>query len=242
LCATRRRLAVDVVIPAFNERDSLPLVLSAIPGERVREIVVVDNASSDGTGEAAAASGCTVVREPRRGYGRACLAGLEHLGRKPSPPDIVVFLDADYSDHAEELPDLVAPIEEQGADLVIGSRVRGRREPGALLPQARIGNFIATRLIRGLYGVRVTDLGPFRAVRWDALKRLDMQDRDFGWTVEMQVKAAKLDLRVVEVPVSYRRRVGRSKITGTVRGTVLAGWKILFTIFRHTLSSSRGGS
>lgn len=240
--APARRFAVDVVIPALNERDSLPLVLSAIPRERVREIVVVDNASSDGTGEAAAACGCTVIREPRRGYGRACLAGLGHLGSKPSPPEIVVFIDADYSDHPDELPEVVRPIEESEADLVIGSRVLGRREPGALLPQARIGNFIATRLIRGLYGMHVTDLGPFRAVRWDALKRLDMRDRDFGWTVEMQVKAAKLGLRVVEVPVSYRRRIGRSKITGTVGGTVRAGWKILFTIFRHTLSPSREGS
>ena len=224
---------VDVVIPAFNERDSLPLVLAEIPSDAVREVVVVDNASDDGTADAALAAGAVVVREPRRGYGSACLAGLEYLGRKSSPPGIVVFLDADYSDHPDELPSVVAPIVEGRADLVIGSRVLGKRERGALLPQARIGNFVAARLMRWLYHVPVTDLGPFRAVRWDALQEIGMRDRDFGWTAEMQVKAAKKGLRVIEVPVSYRRRVGRSKITGTVNGTLRAAWKILYTILRH---------
>jgi len=238
----RRRGLVDVVIPALNERDSLPRVLSDLPRDRVREIVVVDNASSDGTGYAATACGASVVLEERRGYGSACLAGLAHLGRKAAPPEIVVFLDADYSDHADELPLLLAPIEEGRAELVIGSRVLGRREPGALLPQARVGNFVATRLIRWLYGVRFTDLGPFRAIRWEALRKLEMRDRDFGWTAEMQVKAAKMGLRVAEVPVSYRKRIGRSKITGTLGGTMRAGFKILFTIFRYAFSSDRGRS
>jgi glycosyltransferase involved in cell wall biosynthesis len=226
-------MTVDVVIPAFNERESLPLVLAALPRGCVREIVVVDNASTDGTAEAASAAGATVVREPRRGYGSACLRGIDHLSNSEPPPEIVVFLDADYSDHPDELPKVIEPIVDGRADLVIGSRVLGRRERGALLPQARIGNFIAARLIRWLYGMPVTDLGPFRAVRWEALQQIGMQDRDFGWTAEMQVKAAKTGLRVVEVAVSYRRRVGRSKITGTVSGTLRAGWKILYTIFRH---------
>jgi len=224
---------VDVIIPALNERESLPLVLADIPEDCVREVVVVDNGSSDGTGEVAAASGATVVREEVRGYGGACLTGLAYLRGKPEPPGVVVFLDADYSDHPEELPGLVLPIAQGRADLVIGSRISGQREPGALLPQARIGNFIAARLIRLLYGLQVTDLGPFRAVRWDVLTSLDMRDPDFGWTAEMQVKAAKARLRVVEVPVSYRRRVGHSKITGTLSGTLRAGWKILYTVFRH---------
>jgi glycosyltransferase involved in cell wall biosynthesis len=228
-----RRPAVDVIIPALNERGSIPLVLEAIPRDRVREVVVVDNGSTDGTAHAAAAGGSTVVSEPHRGYGSACLAGIEYLDRKTSPPEVVVFLDADYSDHPQELPAVLKPIVEDGADLVIGSRILGRREPGSLLPQARVGNFVATCLIRWFYDVEFTDLGPFRAVRWEALKRLDMQDRDFGWTAEMQVKAAKLRLAVAEVPVSYRRRVGVSKISGTLTGTLRAGHKILYTIFRH---------
>ena len=229
---------VDVIVPALNERESLPLVLADLPGDQVREVVVVDNGSTDGTGAVAAESGATVVRERTRGYGGACLRGLAYLECKPAPPDVVVFLDADYSDHPEELPELVAPIAEGRADLVIGSRVLGRRERGALLLHARIGNFIAARLIRWLHGIQVTDLGPFRAVRWDALESLDMKDPDFGWTAEMQVKAARAGLRVVEVPVCYRRRVGHSKITGTVSGTLRAGWKILYTIFRHALRTT----
>ncbi|MEJ2086790.1 MAG: glycosyltransferase family 2 protein [Acidobacteriota bacterium] len=224
---------IDVVIPAYNEEASLPLVLRSIPRSVVDRVVVVDNASSDGTAEVAAAGGAIVVRENRQGYGSACLSGLDFL-RRHGPPTIVVFLDADYSDYPEELPQLIAPIASESADLVIGSRVLGQRERGALLPQARVGNLIACSLIRLLYGFRYTDLGPFRAVRWSALEKLQMSDPDFGWTAEMQVKALRARLKICEVPVSYRKRVGVSKITGTARGTFLAGYKRLWTVLRYS--------
>jgi glycosyltransferase involved in cell wall biosynthesis len=195
--------------------------------------VVVDNNSEDRTAEVAMEGGAQVVAEARPGYGSACLAGLEYL-RANDPPDVVVFLDGDFSDHPEELPLVVRPILDGGADLVIGSRALGRRERGALLPQARMGNFVACLLVRLLYGHRFTDLGPFRAIRWPALERLGMRDPDFGWTAEMQVKALRHDLSVEEVPVSYRRRVGVSKITGTLKGTLLAGYKILWTVLRYS--------
>jgi len=224
---------VAVLIPARNEEASLPLVLDAIPADRVEEVVVVDNASSDRTAEAARSRGATLLFEPRPGYGAACLRGIDYL--KDAPPDVVVFLDADFSDHPEEMPLLLQAIERDGADLVIGSRLLGRREPGALLPQARFGNWLATRLMRLLYGGRFSDLGPFRAVRFVALMRLGMEDRGFGWTAEMQVKALKHRLVTTEVPVSYRRRVGVSKITGTLSGTLKAGGKILWTIVRNRI-------
>lgn len=220
------------MIPAFNEEASLPLVLAAVPRGRVRRVVVCDNASTDGTAAAAAAGGAEVVREGRAGYGSACLRALAHL-RESGPPEVVVFLDGDYSDHPGELGRLVDPILDGVADLVIGSRTLGERERGALLPQARAGNAVACWLIRLLYGHRYTDLGPFRAIAWKALERLEMSDPDFGWTAEMQVKALRRGLRVLERPVSYRRRVGVSKITGTVRGTLRAGHKILWTVLRH---------
>lgn len=221
---------VDVIIPALNEEESLPLVLSELTDPRIRRVVVVDNGSTDATAVVATAAGAIVVSEPRRGYGSACLAGISFVAG--DPPDAVLFCDADYSDHPDEagaLLDVLAA----GSELVIGSRTRGGSAPGALLPQARFGNWLATRLVRLLYGVAFTDLGPFRAVRWPALVQIGMSDVDFGWTVEMQIKAAKLGLACDEIPVSYRSRIGHSKITGTLRGTVLAGHKILWTIFRE---------
>jgi len=225
---------IDVVIPAFNEESSLPLVLAAIPRPLVERIVVVDNNSTDATSRVAVEGGAIVVPERRPGYGSACLRGLAYL-RHNRPPDIVVFLDADYSDHPEELPEVVAPILRGEADLVIGSRALGVREPGALLPQQRAGNVVACLMIRILYGYRYTDLGPFRAVRWGPLETLQMADPDFGWTAEMQVKALRRGLKTVEVPVSYRKRVGVSKITGTAKGTVLAGYKIISTVLRYSI-------
>mgnify|MGYP005625345139 FL=1 len=220
---------IDVVIPAFNEEQAIGYVLEALPAELVRRVVVVDNGSTDDTATEAARRGATVVAEPRRGYGQACLSGMAALDR----PDIVVFLDGDFSDYPEELPALVAPILAGEAEMVIGSRVLGKRERGALQPQQRFGNGLATWLIRRLFNVSFTDLGPFRAILHATLLQLEMEDRDFGWTVEMQVKAARMGVRAAEVPVRYRRRVGSSKISGTLSGTVRAGYKILWTIFRH---------
>ena len=229
---------IDVVIPALNEEQSLPLVLAGLPRPPVRRVVVADNGSADRTAQVAAEGDAVVVAATRRGYGSACLAALAHL-RANDPPDVVVFIDGDYSDHPEELPQVVAPILAGTADVVIGSRVLGRRERGALLPQARAGNLVACQLIRLLYGHRYTDLGPFRAARWDALERVGMSDPNFGWTAELQVKALRAGLRVVEVPVSYRKRVGVSKITGTIRGTIAAGYKILWTVLRYSRGSLR---
>jgi glycosyltransferase involved in cell wall biosynthesis len=226
---------IDIVIPAFNEEHSLPLVLEALSDTAARRIVVADNNSADATARVAAEAGAIVVPAPRQGYGSACLEGIDFL-RRHDPPAIVVFVDADFSDHPNELPDVVGPLLEGRADLVIGSRILGQREPGALLPQARVGNWIACLLIRVLYGHRFTDLGPFRAARWEALESLGMADPDFGWTAEMQVKALRRGLRVVEVPVSYRRRLGVSKITGTVVGTIRAGYKIILTVLRYSRS------
>ena len=227
------RPIIDIIIPAFNEEKAIGDVLRDIPNRLVREVIVCDNNSTDRTAEVARAHGATVVHQPLRGYGNACLKGLEHLAAQEVRPHIIVFLDGDHSDHPQQLPDLLGPIVEQGADMVIGSRVLGRAEQGALMPQQRFGNWLATLLIRMLYGVRYTDLGPFRAIRYDALLRLGMEDRNYGWTVEMQVKAAKAGLIAVEVPVNYRVRIGQSKVSGTVRGTIGAGYKILLTVFRY---------
>jgi len=219
---------ISVIIPAFNEERAIGRVLEEIPST-VSEVIVVDNGSTDATAAIARLRGAVVVHEPTRGYGQACLRGLSAL----SDTDIVVFLDGDYSDFPEEMPALYEPIVSGAADLVVGSRVLGQREKGALLPQARFGNWLSTRLIRWLFGVSFTDLGPFRAIGYKALKRLEMCYRNFGWTVEMQVKAARLEMRCTEVPVCYRKRIGTSKISGTLSGSVRAGHKILWTIFKY---------
>lgn len=226
---------IDVIIPAYNEEASIAKVVAEIPAGLVREVIVVDNNSADQTSAAAQAAGATVLREPRPGYGHACLAGMARCLGRPTPeqPDIIVFLDGDYSDYPEEMTALVAPILRGEADMVIGSRALGERESGAMLPQQIFGNWLATTLLRRLYGAHFTDLGPFRAIRREALERIGMQDTTYGWTVEMQLKAARLKLRSVEVPVRYRRRIGVSKVSGTVKGTLGAGYKILWTIFRY---------
>ncbi len=233
-------MRISVIIPALDEERSLPKVLAEVPRNLVSEIVVVDNGSRDRTSEVARAAGATVLSEPRAGYGQACLTGIAYLAA--APPEIVVFVDGDYSDRAAEMADLVTPILEGKADFVVGSRVLGRRERFALAPHARWGNWLATRMIHVLYGCRFTDLGPFRAIRYETLLALGMQDRDYGWTAEMQAKAAGAGVRCIEVPVSYHRRIGRSKITGTVKGTVMAGYKILTTIVRVRIEGALGAS
>ena len=220
-------LSVSIVIPALNEEEALPNVLSAIPDGVCQRIVVVDNGSNDDTGNVARQAGAEVVSQPRRGYGRACLAGIAHL--KSSTPDIVVFLDADYSDYPEDCAALLQPILTGDIDMVCGSRVE-LAEVEALAPQVRYGNALAIFLIHVLHGFAYTDMGPFRAIRWEALRQLEMCDPTYGWNAEMQVKAVQRGLKVTEVPVRYRRRIGRSKISGSVRATVLAGVLIIWTI------------
>ncbi|TAE48057.1 MAG: glycosyltransferase family 2 protein [Bacteroidetes bacterium] len=230
----RSRLRVNVIIPAFNEAASIGRVVADVPPDVAEEVIVVSNGSTDATEEQARVAGATVLREERKGYGFACLKGMSYIAAKPvgEQPDVVIFLDGDYSDYPEEMPALLAPLQNGQFDLVIGSRATGERERGAMLPQQVFGNWLATTLIRLLYQTRFTDLGPFRAIRYARLLELNMQDKTYGWTVEMQVKAAKMGLRCTEVPVRYRKRIGVSKVTGTVRGTILAGYKILTTIFR----------
>jgi glycosyltransferase involved in cell wall biosynthesis len=223
---------VDVIIPAYNEEKAIGLVISDIPRHLVRHIIVCDNNSKDRTGEMVLAAGAILVKEPRPGYGYACLKGMAYVQDLAEKPDIIVFLDGDHSDYPEYLGALIRPIETGQADLVIGSRALGKKEAGSMTFPQRFGNWLATRMIRWIYRYRFTDLGPFRAIHYPALIRIDMQDKTFGWTVEMQVKAAKLGLRCAEIPVDYRRRIGVSKVSGTVKGTILAGYKIIWTILK----------
>ncbi len=226
---------IDVIIPVFNEEQSIGLVLEDIPSAYVREVIVCNNGSTDRTAQRAGATGATVLFEPQKGYGSACLKGMDYIRAKApeDQPDIVVFLDGDHSDYPEELPQLVEPIVQDDYDLVIGSRALGQMEKGAMQPQQIFGNWLATNLIRLFYRYEFTDLGPFRAIKWEKLEALHMEDKNFGWTVEMQVKAAKQGLRCSEIPVRYRRRVGVSKVSGTIKGSILAGHKILWTIFKY---------
>ena len=223
---------ISVIIPAYNEEDSLPHVLNDLPRDRLHQIIVVDNRSTDRTPEVARENGATVVSERRRGYGQACLTGMAAL----DDPDIVVFLDGDYSDYPEEIDLLLAPILAGEADFVLGSRMILKESRKILLPQARYGNQLAVFLIRLFFRHTFTDLGPFRAIRQESLQAIGMRDVDFGWTVEMQVKAVKKGLRIREVPVRYRMRIGVSKITGTVSGTFKAGTKIIYTIFKYLIT------
>lgn len=224
---------ISVIIPAYNEELSIGLVLKDLPQEKLHEIIVVDNRSTDKTAEVAEKNGARVVSEPRRGYGSACLKGISVL----NDPDIVVFLDGDYSDYPEEISLLISPIVQDEKDFVLGSRMILRESRKALLPQSRYGNQLAVFLMSLFFGgYSYTDLGPFRAISYKALQQIKMQDANFGWTVEMQIKALKNNLRVLEIPVKYRMRVGVSKITGTVSGTFKAGTKIIYTIFKYFLA------
>src|SRR5262245_36299127 len=222
---------IAVVIPAFDEEEAIGLVVAELPPV-VAEVIVVDNGSRDATAQVARAAGAHVVHEPRRGYGQACLTGI---AAAPGA-DIIAFVDGDHSDYPGQLVDVLAPILAGEADLVIGSRSLGRRAAGAHPVHAVLGTRLCVGLMNVLIGTRATDLGPFRAITSGALRRLEMRDRNFGWTVEMQVKAARRGLRVVEVPVDYRPRIGRSKVSGTLSGTFRAGAKILGTIARHALN------
>jgi glycosyltransferase involved in cell wall biosynthesis len=221
---------IDVIIPAFNEENAVGRVIAAIP-TLVRQIVVVNNNSNDATKLVARRAGAIVLDEQKQGYGFACLKGMEFL--RGNPPEILVFIDADFSDYPEQLKALVQPILKGQADLVIGSRALGVKEKGSMTLPQRFGNRLATYILKRMYGVDFTDLGPFRAVRWDSLMKLDMQDKTYGWTVEMQIKAAKEGLRCQEVPVDYRNRIGVSKVSGTFKGVVGAGYKILYTLWKY---------
>jgi len=228
----QQKPSIYVIIPAFNESKSIGKVIADIP-DMVTEIIVVDNASTDNTGNFAKEKGATVLRENRKGYGYSCLKGMDYISKKAKENDIIVFLDGDYSDFPAEIKLLVSPIMTSGFDMVIGSRVLGERQKGSMLFQQIAGNWLATTLIKLFYNAHFTDLGPFRAITWNALQQINMKDKTFGWTVEMQVKAAKLNLKFTEIPVSYRKRIGVSKVSGTIKGTILAGYKILLTIFKN---------
>ena len=222
---------ISIIIPAYNEESSIGLVLDALPQEKLHEIIVVDNGSTDATARVAQEHGARVVKEPRKGYGSACLKGIDEL----DAPDIVVFIDGDFSDFPEEIVLLISPIETGEKDFVLGSRMILPKSQSALLPQARYGNRLAVFLIKLFFKHEFTDLGPFRAIRYSSLMSIGMKDMDFGWTVEMQIKAVRNGLRIQEIPVNYRKRIGISKITGTVLGTFRAGTKIIYTIFKYLL-------
>lgn len=227
-------MIVDVVIPAFNEEGCVASVVRDIDRKIVRHVVVVDNNSTDNTRTVAQDAGAIVLEEKRQGYGAACLKGIAYVNSQEIKADILVFMDADYSDHPEELEYLIAPIIKEDVDMVIGSRATGQRESGSMTPQQLFGNWLATFLIRIIYKVKFTDLGPFRAIKLESLNALGMKDQTYGWTVEMQVKAVKQKMTTCELPVKYRQRgAGVSKVAGTLKGTILAGYKIITTIFKY---------
>jgi glycosyltransferase involved in cell wall biosynthesis len=226
-------LNIKVIIPAFNEALSITQVIKAIPA-LVDEVIVVNNGSTDHTKDLAEQAGATVLNEPRKGYGYACLKGMDYISKMDKKPDIIVFLDGDFSDYPEELTKIVAPIVDDTFDFVIGARVKQLREQGSMTPQQIFGNWLATTLMRFFYGAKFTDLGPFRAIRYNKLIGLQMEDKTYGWTIEMQLKALKQGLSYTEIPVRYKKRIGQSKVSGTLEGSVKAGIKILGWIFKYS--------
>lgn len=226
-------MIIKVIIPAYNEEDSIANVIQEIP-KTVTEVIVVSNNSTDNTEANAKAAGATILQEPQKGYGYACLKGMEYIANQEVKPDILVFLDGDYSDYPEELTQIVAPIIDDNIDFVIGARVKKLREDGSMTPQQVFGNWLATFLMKLFFGAKFTDLGPFRAIKYDKLLQLQMEDKTYGWTVEMQLKALKQKLSYIEVPVKYKKRIGVSKVSGTVKGTIFAGVKILGWIFKYS--------
>ncbi|MET1258933.1 glycosyltransferase family 2 protein [Flagellimonas sp. DF-77] len=225
---------IKVIIPAFNEGDSIGNVIRELPST-VSEVIVVNNGSTDDTAKNAAAAGATVLLEERKGYGFACLKGLDYVAQQSKSPEIIVFIDGDYSDYPEELDQIVAPILNEDIDFVVGARKKALREPGSMTPQQVFGNQLATFLMRLFFRATFTDLGPFRAIKYEKLKELAMEDKTYGWTVEMQLKVLRKKMAYTEVPVRYKRRIGVSKVSGTVKGTIFAGVKILGWIFKYSL-------
>lgn len=223
---------VDVIIPAYNEEKSIPFVIREIP-DFVRNVVVANNNSTDGTKAAAEKEGAIVVFEPQKGYGKACLTAMDWIKKQTVQPDIVVFLDGDYSDYPEEMVDLIQPIWDGQADMVIGSRAKGQKEAGSMTFPQVFGNWLATTMMKYIQRANYSDLGPFRAIKWRKLLDLNMVDENFGWTIEMQIKAHQKGLHYTEVPVNYRKRIGVSKVSGTVKGVIGAGYKIIWTIFKY---------
>lgn len=232
---TTSSLSVTVIIPAYNEEGSIAKVIKEIPS-LVNEIIVVNNCSTDKTATVAATAGATVLDENRMGYGYACLKGIEHAARQQSPPDVVVFLDGDFSDYPVELIKIIAPIQNNEVDFVVGARVKELREEGSMTPQQIFGNWLACFLMKGLFNSTFTDLGPFRAIKWETLQSLKMSDKTYGWTVEMQLKVLRQKISYKEIPVSYKKRIGVSKVSGTIKGTIFAGAKIIGWIFKHYIS------
>ena len=225
---------IKVIIPAYNEADSIAQVIHEIPAS-VSEIIVVNNNSSDDTATTAEKAGATVLTETKMGYGYACLSGMQYVAQQSIKPDIIVFIDGDYSDYPQELTKVVQPIIEQDIDFVIGARNKELREPGSMTPQQVFGNWLATSLMKLFFRATFTDLGPFRAIKYDKLLALQMEDKTYGWTVEMQLKALKRKMTYIEVPVRYKKRIGVSKVSGTVKGSIFAGIKILGWIFKYSI-------
>ncbi len=225
---------IKVIIPAFNEADSIGHVIKELPS-KVSEVIVVNNNSTDDTAKNAENAGATVLTEKRKGYGYACLCGLDYVAKQSKVPDIIVFIDGDYSDYPEELDIVVAPILENSVDFVVGARKKSLREEGSMTPQQIFGNWLATFLMRLFFGAKFTDLGPFRAIKYEKLKELKMEDKTYGWTVEMQLKILKKKMTYIEVPVRYKKRIGVSKVSGTVKGSIFAGIKILGWIFKYSI-------